>query len=177
MHADVRLPALGLATDPIDADVLSRPPRRPEAELMDRSFLARIALIGTLTASVTLAAFAYELYVDGNVQDARNAAFSVLVIAELLRSFGARSDTRTVWEVGLLSNIRLFVIVAASFSLQLLIHHAPVLEQLFGTEPISMAQCLAWIALGSVPLVLLEARKWTLRSRGTRERVPVREST
>jgi Ca2+-transporting ATPase len=48
----------------------------------------------------------------------------VLVIAELLRSFEARSDTRTVWEVGLLSNARLFAIVATSFALQLVIHHS-----------------------------------------------------
>ncbi len=44
-----------------------------------------------------------------------------------------RSDTRTVWEVGLLSNMPLFVIVLASFALQLAIHHLPALQALFGT--------------------------------------------
>ena len=37
-----------------------------------------------------LVAFGWELRIDGNVVEARNAAFSVLVLAELLRSFGAR---------------------------------------------------------------------------------------
>ncbi len=153
------LPALALATDPIDPEVLSRPPRRPEAQLMDRRFLGRLALTGILTAAVALVGFAYEYRIDRNVMDARNAAFSVLVIAELLRSFGARSETRTVWELGLLSNARLFAIVAVSFGLQLTIHHTPGLEVVFGTEPISLGQCVAWIALGAVPSILLEGMK------------------
>ncbi len=37
MRRQDRLPALGLATDPVDGAVLTRPPRRPDAELMDRS--------------------------------------------------------------------------------------------------------------------------------------------
>jgi Ca2+-transporting ATPase len=160
------LPALALATDPIDPDVLSRRPRKPTAELIDRTFLTRLAVTGFLTAACTLAVFAYELQVDGNLQDARNAAFSVLVIAELLRSFGARSETRTIFEVGLLSNLRLFLIVAASFILQLTIHHTPALEDVFGARPITLAQCLIWIVLGAIPLAVLELRKAVTRSRG-----------
>jgi Ca2+-transporting ATPase len=111
------LPALALATDPVEPGVLNRPPRHPEAQLMDREFLRLTALTGVLTAGVTLAAFAYELYVDADLEQARDAAFTVLVIAELMRSFGARSNVMTVWQVGLLSNIRLFLIVMASFAL------------------------------------------------------------
>jgi len=147
--------------------VLRRPPRRTEAELMDRAFLGRLVLTGTLTAGVTLAAFAYEFLVDGNVIDARNAAFTALVVAELLRSFGARSDTRTVWELGLFTNLRLFAIVAVSVALQFLIHHVPNLEHLFGTEPIHLDQCLGWILIGAVPLLVLELRKVLARRSGS----------
>jgi Ca2+-transporting ATPase len=153
------LPALALATDPIDPGVLTHPPRRQDAQLIDRAFLQRIALTGMLTAGVALVAFAYEFYAGSSVAQARNAAFSALVIAELLRSFGARSNEQTIWRIGLFSNMRLFVIVAVSFALQLLIHHLPVLETLFGTEPISLAQCSAWIMLGAIPLIVLELGK------------------
>jgi Ca2+-transporting ATPase len=161
------LPALALATDPIDPGVLMQPPRRQNAQLIDGAFLKRIALTGMLTAGVALAAFAYEFYADNSVAQARNAAFSALVIAELLRSFGARSNTQPIWEIGLFSNMRLFVIVAASFMLQLLIHHLPVLETLFGTEPISLAQCVAWIMLGAIPSLVLEVGKVVRRSQQT----------
>lgn len=112
-----------------------------------------------LTAGVALSVFAYELHADSSVAQARNAAFSVLVIAELLRSFGARSNEQTIWQMGLFSNIRMFVVVAASFVLQLLIHHLPMLETLFDTEPVSAAQCAAWIALGAISLIVLELGK------------------
>lgn len=103
--------------------------------------------------------FAYELYADGGVAQARNAAFSALVIAELLRSFGARSNEKKVWQIGLFSNMRLFGIVAVSFVLQLLIHHLSMLETLFGTKPVSVAQCMAWVGLGAIPLLVLELGK------------------
>jgi Ca2+-transporting ATPase len=165
------LPALALATDPIDPGVLTRPPRRPETQLVDWDFFKRIILVGCLTAGVALSAFAYEWYIDTNLADARDAAFSTLVIAELLRAFGARSDTRTVWQMGLVSNMQLLVIVVASFALQLAIHHLPALQALFGTSPISLGQCAAWVGLGSVPLLVLELRKVALRSRAVRGRV------
>jgi Ca2+-transporting ATPase len=163
------LPALALATDPIDPGVLTRPPRRPEAQLLDWAFGKRIALIGGLTAGVALSAFAYEWYIDKNLADARDAAFSVLVIEELLRSFSMRSDTRTVWQVGLWSNMQLCVVVAVSFALQLAIHHLPALQALFGTSPISLGQCVAWVALGSLPLLVLELRKVLRHPRAVRQ--------
>jgi Ca2+-transporting ATPase len=160
------LPALALVTDPIDPDVLRRPPRRPEAQLVDRALLQRIAVIGCLTAGVALSAFAYEWYRHGNLARARSAAFSVLVIEELLRAFSARSTVKTIWQVGLLSNMRLVLVVIASFALQLAIHHLPALQRLFGTAPISLRQWVAWMVLGAVPLTVLELRK--RRRRGQR---------
>ncbi len=85
-------------------------------------------------AVVTLSAFAYAWYSEHNLTHARDAAFSVLVVAELLRAFGARSETRTVWQMGLLSNRPLCVIVIASLALQLALHHLPALQALFGTR-------------------------------------------
>jgi Ca2+-transporting ATPase len=163
------LPALALATDPIEPDVLARPPRPPQAQLIDRDFLRITALTGFMTAITALAAFAYEFYANDSLEQARDAAFTALVIAELMRSFGARSNVRTVWQVGLFSNMRLFVIVAASFALQLAIHHIPVLQALFSIEPISLNQCVAWIGLGFIPLAILEIRKTLRQSRKGRE--------
>ena len=143
--------------------------------MIDWVFLKRMTLTGCMTAGVTLSAFAYAWYMDGDPAAARSAAFSVLVIEELLRSFSMRSDTRTVWEVGLLSNMPLCVIVLASFALQLAIHHLPALQVLFGTAPISLGQGVAWVMLGSVPLCVLELRKVLWRSRAVRK--PLEEAT
>ncbi|CAA9889827.1 Calcium-transporting ATPase [Candidatus Methylobacter favarea] len=153
------LPALALATDPIDPGVLNRPPRRSQEALFNREFLTLTLFTGLLTAGVTLGVFAYELYIDNSLEQARDAAFTTLVIAELLRAFGARSEQRTIWQIGLFSNMRLFLIVAVSFALQLAIHHVPMLQTLFQIEPVSQNQYAAWIGAGFIPLIVLELRK------------------
>jgi Ca2+-transporting ATPase len=152
------LPALALATDPVDKNVLAKPPRPQQAQLIDRGFLATIAITSAVTATVTLVAFALEYEASGSLADARDAAFTVLVFSELLRSFGARSSA-PIWETGIFGNMRLFGVVLISFSLQLAIHHVPALQSVFGIEPIGLEQCLAWIALGLVPLAVGEIRK------------------
>lgn len=153
------LPALALATDPVDRGVLHRPPRRSQEPLFNRNFIKLTLFTGLLTAGVTLGVFAYELYVDNSLEQARDAAFTTLVIAELLRAFGARSEQRTLWQMGLFSNMRLFLVVAVSFALQLAIHHVPMLQMLFQIEPITLSQCMGWIAVGFIPLIVLELRK------------------
>src|SRR4029453_12998259 len=119
------LPALALATDPIAPGVLTRPPRHQDVQLLDRSLLVRIAWTGMITAGVALAAFAYEFYGNDNLAQARNAAFSTLVIDELLRAFSARSTEQTIWQIGLLSNLRLFGIVTVSLLFQLVAQNLP----------------------------------------------------
>jgi Ca2+-transporting ATPase len=118
-----------------------------------------VALVGGLSASVTLSAFAYEWYTGSGLARARDATFSVLVIGELLRAFGARSDARTIWQIGVLSNMRLALVVLGSIAMQVAIHHVAALQVLFGTSPVALWQWVAWLALGSVPLLVLEVRK------------------
>jgi Ca2+-transporting ATPase len=153
------LPALALATDPPDPDVLSRPPRSPQAQLIDGGFLKTTAMIGGLTALVTLGAFAFEHYKGGSLDEARNAAFTVLVFSELFRSFGARSAVKPIWELGLFTNLRLLTVVLVSFIVQLAIHYVPALQSIFSIPAIGIGQCLAWIVLGTIPLIVLETSK------------------
>ena len=152
--------ALALSTDPIDPGVLNRPPRQAQSQLLNRHLFYLTLFTGLLAASVTLGVFAYELHVVGNTLDqARDAAFTALVITGLLRAFGARSEQRVIWQIGLFSNLRLFLIVAVCFSLQLAIHHVPMLQTLFQIKSVSLHQCVVWIGVGFIPLAILELRK------------------
>lgn len=153
------LPAIALATDMPEPGILRRPPRESQKPFMDVLFFQRVVFIGFLTACVTLGAFAYEYLMNGDVTQARDAAFSVLVTAELLRAFGDRSRTKNIWQVGFFSNIRLFAIVSVSFLLQIIIHHISTLRDLFGIGPVSFKQCFLWIILGMVPLLVIEGQK------------------
>ncbi len=152
--------ALALATDPIDRDVMNRPPRSSQTPLINLDLIRLTIFTGSLTASVTLGVFAYELYLMGNsIEQARDAAFTTLVIAGLLRAFGARSQQHPVWEMSLVSNMRLFLVVIVGFTLQLAIHHIPMFQMLFKIEPITLTQCASWFAVAFIPLIILEIRK------------------
>lgn len=120
------LPALCLATDPIDPDVMKRHPRRPSESIMDRRFLRTMSLTGILTAGVSFAIYFIALK-TGSVEKARTYAFAVLVFAELLRSFGARSETKPVWYISLFTNPMLVIVVAISFGLQVWSHNSTML--------------------------------------------------
>jgi len=159
------LPALALATDSIPEDVLSQAPRDPQAQIIDRGFLGSMALTGLLTAGVSLSAFGYALGHGLGLAHARNLCFFVLVLAELLRSFGVRSATQSIWQVGLLSNVRLLAIVAVSFVLQLAISVTPMLEGIFETQRITVSECLVAIAIGAIPVSVLEVVKAVRRRR------------
>ncbi|MEK7468602.1 MAG: cation-translocating P-type ATPase [Planctomycetota bacterium] len=152
-------PALALATDPADRDLLRQPPRKPGSEIADPEFLGSMALTGILEAAVTLSAFAWGYFREGSLEKGRTYAFSALVMSEVLRSFAARSRTRTLWEIGALSNLRLAVVGASIIALQIYSHHAGFLGRFLHTGLLSWPECLTLIAVAFVPVSILETWK------------------
>ena len=152
------LPALCLATDPIDRDVMKRHPRSVTDRITNRPFLYTMALTGLLTAAVTLAVYVHALR-TGDTATARTEAFAVLVFAELLRSFGARSETKPVWRIRPLFNGRLSAVVLVSIALQVASQHGAALGRLLGTAHLSFGVCLARLGLGAIPFAVLELVK------------------
>lgn len=152
------LPALCLATDPIDPDVMKSAPRRPSERIANRSFLGTMLLTGCLTAGVAFPVYVYVLK-TGTPEAARTYAFAVLVFAELLRSFGARSETKPVWRISLFTNVNLMVVVALSFGLQVWSQHSATLGRFLKTAPMPFGDCLLLLAVGAIPLLVLELVK------------------
>ncbi len=152
------LPALCLATDPIDPDVMRLRPRPRTERLTDRGFLPRLAGAGLATGAVCFGMFLWTLPRLG-VEAARSMAFTALVFCELLKSFSFRSETKPIWRVPFFSNPQLPLIVAASLALQLLLHHVEFLSGLLKT--VLPPWNLRWLllALGLVPLLVLETAK------------------
>jgi Ca2+-transporting ATPase len=159
------LPALCLATDPIDPDVMKRHPRRRSERITDGGFLGTMLLTGMLSAGVSFAVYLYGLETE-TPELARTHAFAVLVFAELLRSFGARSETKPVWRISLLTNINLAIVVSVSFSLQVWSHHNAILGRFLKTSSMSLADCFLLLAVGAIPLIVLELVKVARNARG-----------
>ena len=166
------LPALALVVDPVDSDVMEKPPRNPEEPLLGRPEWRTILLTGAVQAVVTLTVFAWALsYRD--LLEARNLAFSVLVFGELFRAFAARSEHRLFWEVGPFSNLRVLAVVVVSAFVQLGIHHIPATQALFQIGDLSLADCALALVLGLIPVTVLEVSKLLRRGRLLRARPPL----
>jgi len=162
------LPALCLAIDPIDPDVMKRRPRRPSERITDRHFLGTMFLTGFLTAGVSLAVYLYVLTME-TTETARTYAFTVLVFAELLRSFGVRSETKPVWRISLLTNINLAIVVCASFGLQVWSQHNATLGRFLKTSFMPLADCFRLLAVAALPLAILEIAKTMRNSKWQRK--------
>ena len=152
------LPALALVMDPADADVLTRPPRSPDEPMLGTPEWRLIVSTGLMEATICLGVFVWALQ-SRPLMEARNVAFAVLVLSELFRAFAARSPSRTFWEVGALSNLRLVGVLALSVIVQIGIHHIPATQVFFEIGSLSLADLMTVVLLGLVPVTMLEVRK------------------
>jgi Ca2+-transporting ATPase len=163
-------PALAMGVDPETGDVMARPPRRPDERVIDRSMWTGVLAIGSVMALVTL--LTLDLYLPGGViegthelANARTAAFTTLVFAQLFNCLNARSDTVSAF-LHLFVNPWLWGAIALSVVLQVAVVHVGFLNTAFGTVPLAPAQWLGCVALSSAVLWLEELRKWVVRAAG-----------
>ena len=152
------LPALCLATDAIDPDVMRRQPRPRNHGMMDRAFAERMIVGDMVTVAMCLGIFSWALQ-HGDVETARSMTFTTLVFSELLKSFSYRSETSPLWQLRWFSNPQLVIVVSVSFGLQLMLHHVPFLGEMLGM--VKPAWQVPWLLLGAgfLPLVSLELLK------------------
>ena len=94
----------------------------------------------------------------------------MLVFAELLRAFGARSETKPIWRMGLLENARLSAVVAISFALQLAAHHVEPLRAVLQTALLSWSECAVLVGVALAPIAVLEIAKVAGAARSLRAR-------
>jgi magnesium-transporting ATPase (P-type) len=167
-------PALAMGVDPEIDDVMVRPPRQIHERVIDRRMWGGVILVGLVMAAVTL--MALDLYLPGglfeghhSVTNARTAAFTVLVLAQLFNAFNARSEKTTALR-RLWDNHWLWVAVAISFLLQLAAVYVPFLNTALKTAPLSLDQWLVCTALASAVLWVVELKKLLVRLLTRRDR-------
>jgi Ca2+-transporting ATPase len=157
--------------DPTEADAMTRPPRPPTEPILGRPEWSAVAVTGVLLTAVTVAVYVQALG-GGDLTRARSLAFAVLVFGQLFRSFASRSTTQVFWQVGALGNLKLVGVVVISVLVQLAIHHVPWTQALFQINELSAQDCVLGLALGLVPVTVLEVVKlawaWLRRPLATR---------
>jgi Ca2+-transporting ATPase len=158
------LPALGLVVDPSDADLLRRPPRRPDEPKLGAPEWRLIVAIGVLCAATTLSVFGWALR-WADLAEARTLAFSTMVFVQLFLSLGFRHRSKVLWQVGVLTNAKLVAIVVASLLVQMALMQLPATQRLFHLAPLGLAHTLIPIIAALAPVTLLELAKLAWRPR------------
>ena len=161
-------PALALGVDPLTADVMGRRPRRPTEPVIDARMWAGVLEIGAVMAIVTL--LTIDLYLPGGLiegtrelDNARTAGFTVLVLAQLFNCFNARSESVSALR-SLFANPWLWGTVVLSLLLQVAVVHVGFLNVAFGTVPLEPTQWLVCAGMASCVLWFRELRKLLTRA-------------
>jgi magnesium-transporting ATPase (P-type) len=165
-------PALAMGVDPPPGEVMRHPPRKLTDRVIDREMQLGVVLVGLVMALATL--FVLDLKLPGglvegsaDLVEARTAAFTVLVLAQLFNCFNSRSDRVSAFR-GLFTNRWLWAAIALSLALQLLVVQVPILNRAFGTTPLSAADWALCTALASSVLWADELKKLLARAASRR---------
>lgn len=153
-------PALALGTEQGDPDIMQKKPRDPKEPLLNKDLVTRIIIQSIAIGGTTLAAYLIALRnYPNNIEEARTIAFTTLILAELLRSYSVRSQTHSIFEIGLFTNMTLVYGTLFSFSLTLAVVYIPFLQPIFDTFPMGWADWQIVIPFAFIPLVVGEVSK------------------
>jgi len=149
------LPAMALGIDPADRDIMRRPPRHPNEGVFSHGLARRIMGTGCLIGVGTLAVFILGYHLGGRqLELARTMAFSTLVFFQLFYVFACRSERHSILEVGIFTNMYLFVAVVISMILQLAVIYIPFLRGIFHTVPLNAEHWLFVLVVAATPTAL-----------------------
>jgi Ca2+-transporting ATPase len=151
------LPALALTMEPIEKDIMSRPPRKPDESITGHGLLWSMVGIGILMAIVTLGLFKFGMGLS--LEKARTMAFSVLALLQMAHVLNCKSLDKSLFRIGIFSNLYLIGAIFLTLVLQLAVVQMPLLQKIFNTAALSWQEWLLTIGLSLMPVVAVEFRK------------------
>jgi len=164
--------ALGLmlAFEPKEPGIMQRPPRNPGQPILTGLLIERIVLVSLLMLVGAYGVFLWEEQRTGSIEAARTAAVNVFVMVELFYLFNCRSLERSMFHLGVFSNVWIWGGVSAMVGLQLLLTYVPAMNHLFRTEPIDGLAWLLILATAIAVYLIVGAEKWLRRTWEARRR-------
>jgi Ca2+-transporting ATPase len=89
--------------------------------------------------------------------------FTVLSFAQLAHVVGIRSDWEYIHEKGFFTNKPLLFAILLTCVLQLGVIYIPFANEIFKTQPLSIAELFTCIGIASTVFVAVEIEKWVKR--------------
>jgi magnesium-transporting ATPase (P-type) len=157
---------LALAFEPSEPGVMRRPPRRPDAGLLTPFILWRVAFVSLLFAAATLGMFFWALEAGRDLETARTLVVNTLVVLSVFYLFSVRYLHAPSFTLrGVRGTGAVLIALAVVVVGQLAFTYLPVMNEIFGSRPLTIAEGAATVALGAACFVILEIEKHLLRDR------------
>ncbi|MGB5102751.1 MAG: cation-translocating P-type ATPase [Steroidobacteraceae bacterium] len=158
------LPALALAVDPPEPDLMKRPPRDPHAGIFGPRVIALMLVGGAWSMLVNVGLFAWLLHAGRPLPEAMALTFVSLVLIQFLKAYSYRSDHAPVLQRPF-ANRWLNLAVVWEVMLLSLVLYLPALQGPFGTFDLSVADWALVLGVAASVLPVLDLAKLVLKRR------------
>lgn len=151
---------LWLAFEPKERGIMERPPRAPDVPLLTSFMWQRIVFVSALLCLGAFGLFEWQLMRGASEEETRTAAVGVFVVGELFYLFNCRSLHRSMFAIGVFSNVWIWFGIALMITLQLLFTYVPFMNRLFHTAPLEAEVWVGIVAVGAAIYILVGLEKW-----------------
>jgi len=156
------LPALALAVDPSEADLMRRKPRNPRTGIFTRPVITLMVVGGLWSAAINIGLFAWALHSGRGLEKAMTMTFVSLVLIQFFKAYNFRSDRNSVLN-RTFSNKWLNLAILWELGLLALVVYLPWLQVPFGTFSLSVIDWVVAVSLAFTVSPVLEVTKWMER--------------
>ncbi|XP_043562577.1 calcium-transporting ATPase type 2C member 2-like [Chiloscyllium plagiosum] len=152
-------PAQSLGVEPVDRDVIKRPPRNVKDSILNKGLIVKILFSAIIIISGTLFVFWRELP-EGKISSRTTTmTFTCFVFFDMFNALSCRSQTKSVFQVGLLRNHVFLYTVLGSLLGQMAVIYFPPLQKIFQTENLTPLDLLFLAGLASSVFFASEKKK------------------
>ncbi len=157
------VPGLALAVEEGERGIMKRSPFHPKESIFSRGMGKQILWIGFLMGIISLG-IGYVYWLRDPNGPWQTMVFTTLTLAQMGNALATRSNTDSIFKIGLFSNRLMVVAVLVTFLLQMALIYVPFLQEFFSTEALSLTDLLIALATSSIVFVAVEISKQLRRS-------------
>jgi Ca2+-transporting ATPase len=156
------LPAMALAVDPPEQDLMQRKPRDPRIGIFTRPVVVMLLAGGLWSALVNVTLFMSLLYSGRPLAEVMALTFVCLVLIQFFNAYNCRSDRLSVLRRPM-ANRWLNIAVAWELLLLLAITYVPFLQRAFATFSLTLSDWALAAAMAFSIVPMQEGLKWMAR--------------
>jgi Ca2+-transporting ATPase len=161
------LPALALAVEPAEPNVMNRPPHDPGESIFARGLGMYMIRVGVVLAIVSIAlmvwAYHYTRTTGGDPERWKTMVFTTLCLSQMGHAMAVRSNSRLTIELNPFSNPFILLAVGLTSILQLLLVYVEPLRAFFGTHYLSLTELGVCLGTSMLVFVWVEMEKLVMR--------------